>query len=358
MTVFSPADGARINGAAQVEYLLRSPSGRAVRAIRVLVDGRPVAVAAPLPELPRGDPDAEATGHLVVPLPDGGPATITVLAASDSGRFSEPARVRVVAAGAGAGEAAGAAKGRLFALLVGVADYVDPRWRLRFAANDARDVGEVLRAPRQQLLYRSVDVRLLADRDATRTAILDGLRWLRASATDPGDIALLFVSSHGIDDHGDFRIVPADVDASTPASTTATTVGGSEMLTELVNVRGRVVVLLDACRAGGVRTALPDMARFANQATAAENGLFVYASSTRTQDSGESDALGHGVFTSALLEALAGRSGIAVRDAAIDTDALESFLRLRVQQLSRRAQLPVLLRPAEAPDFPLAVATE
>jgi WD40 repeat protein len=371
VAVTSPRDDSRIAGAmAQVDYVLRSPSGHPVREIRFLIDGRPVRVDASVPPVPAGQPPAAAIqGRILVPLPAGRPVTLSILAASDEGKFGPPATLRLTSADPGRPISSAPRKGRLFALMIGVRSYakLPAGYRnLRYTAQDATALAEVLIAPQQRQIYDEVQVRLLVDEGAvppTRDAILAGLRWLRQQATLPEDVALLFISSHGAavgdarggasagGEHrrsGDFFFMPTDADLDNLAGTA---VSGQLLIDELKDVPGHVLLMIDACYAGGAT--LPDTNRLTVDAASPWAGMFVYASSSYNQTSKEDQQVQHGVFTQALLDALHGRNGITTRDGAIFTDYLASFLAHRVPELggSDSTQTPLFLGPPHAPDL-------
>jgi Caspase domain len=352
----APADNSQIAGdEAPIEYALRSPSGHEVSELAVQVDGRPVKVHIQLPILPSGQPNAEVRGRIMVPIPAGRTVTVSLIASTDTGRRSQPAWLRLRGAPAEHPLAPPDQHGRLFALIVGVRAYSHlPGKTLPSAVSDATEIANLLRAPVQRRLYSAVAVRLLTDDtiSPTRAAILDGLRWLRDHATQPNDVALLFVASHGYADPHDansFWIVPSDGDL---AEMNDTAVSGALLLDELRSIAGRVAVFLDACEAGGV--VAPDMDLFAADAANPWVGVFIYASSSRDQFSYEDEVSRHGNFTLALIEALRG-DRVTVRDGFIQTDDIRSFVRQHFRELNRdgNKQTPVVEAPPLAPDFPL-----
>jgi formylglycine-generating enzyme required for sulfatase activity/WD40 repeat protein len=363
VTITSPADGAQISGnEVTIDYSLRSPSGREVKRVNLYVDGRPVNLNNSAPALPAGSPDKEIHASLVVPIPPGQTATISILANTGT-LMSQPACLRVRRAETTQVKTISNLHGRLFALLIGAGDYLDQNVRqdfgvLQYPVKDAASVAAILNSSAQSRLYRSVEVRTLPDRDrqATRQAMLDGLNWLHASATRPEDVALLYISSHGAADGNTFRILPVDASDASYAELRRTTVSGDTLLEELKDIPGHVVVLIDACKSAGVFGALPDMNSFANQAASPWEGMFLYASSASDQASFEPASLGHGAFTAALLEALSGRNGVKVRDGFIETDDLQAFLRRRVPEFAQ-GQVPALQSPPQAPNFRLLAVT-
>ena len=141
-----------------------------------------------------------------------------------------------------------AAEPRLYALLVGVADYEDESLRLKYAADDAELLERILR-DKAAKAFAGIEVRRFVDRKATKEAFLDGLRWLK-DAMKPEDVGIIFFSGHGHrDDDGIFYMLPAEVKRRSIA---ATALDGALFKRKLAGIKGRLVVMLDACHAGAV----------------------------------------------------------------------------------------------------------
>ena len=88
--------------------------------------------------------------------------------------------------------------------MIGIDLYADPAFPdLKGAARDARNMRALLT---DFLGFEPAAVRMLTDRDATRAAILDGVRRWLVAGTRPGDRALLYFAGHGYfqpDEDGD-----------------------------------------------------------------------------------------------------------------------------------------------------------
>ncbi len=138
-----------------------------------------------------------------------------------------------------------------FAFIVGVADYPNVRPLPNTVLNDARDIATMLQRP-DRAGYPSGQVRVLLNKEATKANILAGLDWLSKNATSDAT-AVFFFSGHGgrIEagaDAGNY-LIPFD----TVLSAIKKTAISSEELTAALNQikTKRMVVLLDACHAGG-----------------------------------------------------------------------------------------------------------
>lgn len=224
------------------------------------------------------------------------------------------------------------APGQRHALVIGVGNYprtgtgtVPP---LEFAARDADAVADVLgggtRAHRQHMT-------LLRDGEATRARILDALRALRSKAAEE-DVVVVFFSGHGTTGQGPdgrthYYLIPHDGRLE-DLSGTALRDDVVEELASQIPAK-QVVVLLDTCFSGQAGL----MARVkgsSGSSPAQPAGLFVEAAQGRVvisasrpdQPSIEDPVRKQGVFTSFLVEALAGGADLD-RDGRITV--LEAF---------------------------------
>lgn len=209
-------------------------------------------------------------------------------------------------------------KGDLYALVVGIAKYREPKIReLGFAANDARTFAEMLR--KQSDIFRTQRILLLTDEQATQRAIHKFLtRELRRSGKD--DTIVIFFSGHGVYDPDrttDFYFCPYDIELGYFAAT-GVKMSGLEFLEGLES--RRVLVIADACHAGGFSgytgrsKDLPPnlsvfMRDFQNSA-----GRVILTSAAPNEKSWELEEiegqpkLKHGVFTHFLLQGLRGKA--------------------------------------------------
>jgi hypothetical protein len=341
------ADGGRVSTAeVTLNYAWRSPSGQPVERIDVLVDGRPVKEVGL--KVRSAANSAETAGSLSVSVP---PRDAEVALIAWSGDVSsEAARVKLTWTGAAAPDSHSR---KLFALAIGVSDYVAPEMALSYAAKDARDFASALEGQKGGY-YADVAVRVIADREVTRASLIAGLDWLESQAAGPDDISVLFLAGHGLtDDKQNYWFLPSD---ATEDDAHGKGVSQDEMRKALQSLTGKVLWFLDTCHAGGAARRAPvDVNLLVNNVTAAENGgIVAFASSTGREVSVESSAWGNGAFTKAIIEGIQeGRADLA-REGTVTTSELDFFLERRVQQLTEGKQHPVMGRPPEEPDFTIA----
>jgi hypothetical protein len=365
VTITSPGDGAYFSGGTiDVTYALRSPSGLPIDRLDVLADGQSIAAKGF-----NATTAADSRGHIVATMPRKD-AKLTLIAYS-GGLTSAPVAVNLTYDGPKPlGLMSGGPKLKLYALLVGVKGYAEPGYdSIHLAADDAKSIEAALKA-QEGGLYAKVETKVVDD--ATRDKVLDGLYWLQ-DAVHEDDIAVIFLSGHGVlDPENKFWFLTRE---AKPKRFLTTAVSGDELLDLIGHVKGKKVLLLDACRAGAIAQAphtkgdapetSPDMNKIVNDFAAAGAGLVVYGASTG-RDSAleprtpveEAEWNHHSAFAEALIEAIQAGKAAEIPYGPITTDDLDRYLLKRVKQLTDGDQQPIMTRPQTLPDFPLAVARQ
>jgi WD40 repeat protein len=327
--------------AIEVKARARSTGGRAITAMRVLVDGRPYLGDKGLKKFdPPRQGAVEATWTVEL-LP--GKHSIAVIAESAVSKGTS-SWTEVTRAGVKTEELPS-----LYLVAAGISAYEGPL-ALNFAHKDAIVLDRTLRAGRQGV-FRTVETKLLTDKRATRKNILAGLGWLQKKMTAK-DVAILFLGGHGArDERGQFLFIPVDVESD---NLEKTAVGGDLLKKELANLPGRVVVLLDACHSGAASGRKKPIADDLVRDLVSDGvGIVVMCSSQGQEYSLESIEVAHGLFTLALVEALAGRADFN-KDGYIYIHEIDYYTSQRVRQLSDGRQNPATGRPQHLRTFPLA----
>ena len=147
---------------------------------------------------------------------------------------------------------------------------------MKFAAKDAADFVALAKAQAGGLYEKVIPYpqhESLRDGDATREAILDGLDWIMRAVTNTNDVAMVFLSGHGIttpDQH--YRFLPYDYD---PNRVERTTISDSELQDYLTKIGGKKIFFFDTCYSGNVLIGArgtdtrPNVDKFANELKAA-----------------------------------------------------------------------------------------
>jgi len=324
-----------------IEYNVESPNNEPILSIKAFIDGRPI-------ETQRGLKVVHEKNQIVVTVPARN-VQLSVIAENRFG-FSEPAKVNLQ--WKGAVQLVAAFKPTLYVLAVGISQYTDPDLKLDLASKDARDFSAVLKR-QNGLLYKDVQVKLLADADATKDNILDGLDWIQRQTTNH-DVAILFLAGHGMNDaSGAFYFLPVGANVDRIKSSCLMF---AEIQNTISSMTGKVVVFADACHSGnimGKRRAVPDINGMVNELSSAENGAIVFTSSTGKQYSLEDASWGNGAFTKALVEGLSGKADLQ-NTGSITVKALDYYVAERVKNLTDGKQSPTTIIPGGVPDFPIA----
>ena len=243
------------------------------------------------------------------------------------------------------------AKVQRWAVVIGISAYQDPKIaRLRYAEADAKAFAAFLQSP-QGGSQPADRLRLLVDADATleavRTALAD---FLKQAQED--DIVLIFFAGHGAPEPGRADTAYLLCHDTKVDRLYATAFPMDEMRTILQKriFARRVLVIADACHAGGIATAgLRADTKTASQVTTrvlqaigkesqpgalpkGAPGRAILMSCAEGELSQE-DARwggGHGVFTHFLLDGLKGRAADKNADGLLDLQELYDYVRPEV----------------------------
>lgn len=281
-------------------------------------------------------------------------------------------------------------KPTLYAVAMGVSEYANPDWNLKYAAKDARDILERLKA-RSGASYGEIKELLLTDRDATKESLGKIREFLSKATVD--DTVLLFVAGHGLlDSKYDYYFGTSDIDFNNPSENGIAFEEFDDLLAELPCLRKSL--LIDTCHAGeldeeekkmlaGAQTnpnqvvaMLPtgargmaikpiEGARGKSEWHDRLQGLFVdlrrgsgstiLSSSSGAEYALESSEQKNGLFTYAVLEALDGKEGSdANKDGSVTMSELADYVKNRVAALTNNKQSPNVRRVNLEGDFALS----
>jgi uncharacterized caspase-like protein len=236
-------------------------------------------------------------------------------------------------------------------LAIGISKYRKADYQLGLAAKDASDFSAALKAQAGRL-YSDVLVKTLTDEVATRKSVIEQLHWLSANV-GPSDIGVLFFAGHGLNSgDGQYYFLPHDADHEKLAQTG---IPEEEIRKTLGRIKGKALLFVDTCFGGSAlsRAGSSEIARMANNLSASENGVVVFASSSGRQLSEENDAWGNGAFTKAVLEGLSGKADLT-RTGRVTFKGLDFYVSEEVRKLTEGRQTPVTISPTGVPDFILA----
>ena len=191
-----------------------------------------------------------------------------------------------------------------YALLIGISRYANPSLNLSYAAADASSLNELLVDP-EVGAYKSENVRLLTDEQATRKNIVSALNtWLKNRVTID-DSVLIFYSGHGaLGNASEAFWVTHDAD---PEDLAASAISNKDISSAIAALPAkRKITLIDSCfseaTAKKYRALVPSNVFDEFKGT----GVVTMTASTGQQKSVE--VAGHGAFTFHLLDALQGKA--------------------------------------------------
>jgi uncharacterized caspase-like protein len=260
------------------------------------------------------------------------------------------------------------------ALLIGVGDYVNPRFAdLPVTMQDAQTLADVLTNP-SRAGHQPDHVRTITGSDATAVHIRAALQTL-AQSTNPQSTAFIYFSGHGgrVLENGQWHtyLCPREAD---PDDLPNTAISGDEFSAALSAIPARrVLVVLDACHAGGSaelkaangtlkwKSGLPEDYY---EALSQGSGRVVIASSKAAQYSRVRPQGDLSLFTYHLREALNGKAAVRgdglihVLDVfhyvneAVQADDPEQTPILKVNDLD--LNFPIAVAPAEVSEAPKA----
>jgi WD40 repeat protein len=322
---------------------LAAAASKIVKKVRIFVNGKPaleVSVEA-----------KEKKIDLKVPLFSGA-NRITAVAYDEKGFSSNPKYVDVIC------KDTSIVKANLYVFAIGISTYprLPARWQLEFAHTDAQSLTNSL-LNQEGKLFGEVRYNLLSNEKATVDNILEGLDAL--SEISANDVAVIFMAGHGIRaQDGNFYFLAS---AGTLSEPQKAGVGWTLLGKYLERIKGRVILLLDACHSGSIvtETVVPNDELAQQLFGGGHGGVMVFSASKGRQFSLESPDIGggFGVFTYTLIQSL----GPERRLVDINGNGFVEFMEMvdyvsqKVHQLTNGEQTPWLSRKELFGDLPIAV---
>lgn len=213
--------------------------------------------------------------------------------------------------------------GDKWAVVIGIADFADANVpKLKYCAKDAKDFSDFLVDPNGGK-FQPDHVKVLLNADATKVNIMDvlGDSFLPHAAA-PGDLVVIYLSTHGSPAGADIRGVNYVVAYDTQVKKLFATGIEMQQLLRMIKERvhtNRILLVMDTCYSGasaqGDHKGLT-RTNVDTQKVAQGIGSVVISSSSSDQRAWESDELQNSYFTRYLIEALKSNNGGATVDQA------------------------------------------
>ncbi len=223
-------------------------------------------------------------------------------------------------------------KGTAYIIAVGVNEYENNQYNLKYAVADAQSFGDEMRRRQTQLGgFERVEVIQLTDKDATKANILAAIKRLGGESgpptlkagpldalkrAEPEDTVVIYFAGHGTAQAQRFYLIPHDL-GYTGERTKLTQQGLTTMLAHSIsdieleaaveNVdAGHLLLIIDACNSGQALEAEEKRRGPMNSKGLAqlayEKGMYILTAAQSFQAALEAAQLGHGYLTYALVE--------------------------------------------------------
>lgn len=235
-------------------------------------------------------------------------------------------------------------KPNMHILAVGINTYLNPKYNLNYAKNDADAFVKSLSAG-ASLLFGKVEVTIINDANATKTGILAAIEKIK-SASKAEDVFVFYYAGHGVMSTGTetekplFYLVPHDVTKMYEADDMLKKLGisANEIGEFSKNIKAqKQLFVIDACQSGGAMQTLA-MRGVAEEKAIAQlarsTGTYFIAASGSEQFATEVAELGHGIFTYSVIEALKG--SCKSQDGKVTVNLLKSCVEDLVPELSKK----------------------
>lgn len=227
-------------------------------------------------------------------------------------------------------------KPTLHVLAIGINRYGAAEYNLDYARPDAEGIVKTLRAASTGLFG---DVRLLTlfDNQANASGIEAALTTLASS--DPEDVVVIYIASHGTSDGDGYFLLPADFPYPPSRTRLAESALSFERIRDaLLRIPAqRVTLLIDACKSGTAVAAVQEqVSRRALHRLGAAVGLHIISATAKDQLAVELPQLGHGVFGYSLINALSGKADRNPADGKVTISELSQYVEAEVPKLSKK----------------------
>jgi WD40 repeat protein len=251
---------------------------------------------------------------------------------------------------------------QLHLLVIGINKYRNPKYSLNYAVPDASAVKAAIES-RSTTIFTKVNVTTLFDAEATKAAMVAALEDI-AKRAGPRDVFVFYYAGHGVmssEPKPEFFLAPHELTqlygADDLLRTKALSSGELLKYSQAIAAQ-KQLFLLDACQSAGALQVLAHRGAAEEKAIAQlarASGTHWITASGSEQFATEFEKLGHGTFTYALLQALAGKADNG--DGRITVNELKAFLENQVPELTKvhkgTPQFPASYGFGQ--DFPVAV---
>jgi WD40 repeat protein len=250
-------------------------------------------------------------------------------------------------------------KPSLYALVIGINEYKNPKLQLNYAVADAALFANTLKKGASPLFEKVQVKKLSSKEETTRENILKELKSMQS--LNPDDLFVLYVASHGTIDDGEYFLITSNV-GSTRTERLKTDAIGQSVFKELIsNIPAtKKLIIIDTCNAGALGEAIQVamLTRGMSEDTAMKIlsravGSTILSAATSMQEALEGYQ-GHGLFTYVLTEGLKGKADKGntgyVRTTEL-ADYVDTEVPTLAEKIFKKAQYPTISISGQA--FPI-----
>ncbi|HEY3134748.1 MAG TPA: caspase family protein [Blastocatellia bacterium] len=224
-------------------------------------------------------------------------------------------------------------KGTAHVLIVGIDEYSNPQYNLRYAVADAREFGDTVRQAQSKLgNFSRIEVVPLLNRDATKANILAALARLAGQnggalpdtpaviseikPAEPEDAVIVYFAGHGTAQKNRFYLIPHDLGYAGPrdaldeaglSTLVAHSISDLDLTQAFEHIDATdLLMVVDACNSGQALESEEKRRGPMNSKGLAqlayEKGLYILTAAQGYQAAMEAEEFGHGFLTYALVE--------------------------------------------------------
>jgi WD40 repeat protein len=224
-------------------------------------------------------------------------------------------------------------KGTAYVLIVGINEYANPQFNLKYAVADAQEFGDTLQQKQSKLgTFSRIELIPLLNQDATRANVLEALGRLagkageaqpnmpavlnRINAAEPEDAVIVYFAGHGTAKKARFYLIPHDLGYLGPRddlneaslnTLLAHSISDRELEQAFEHIdAGDLLMVIDACNSGQALESEEKRRGPMNSKGLAqlayEKGIYILTAAQGYQAALEAAELGHGFLTYALVE--------------------------------------------------------
>jgi uncharacterized caspase-like protein/DNA-binding beta-propeller fold protein YncE len=246
-----------------------------------------------------------------------------------------------------------ARKGIAYVLVIGVNEYQNPQYNLRYAGADATDFGQAVRQAQTRLgNFSRVVLITLLNSDATKANILTALRRLAGDdpalppnapavlneirPSEPEDAVIVYFAGHGTAQKSRFYLIPHDLgyagardglDQAGLDTLLSHSISDQELVAAFEHIDANdLLMVIDACNSGQALESNEKRRGPMNSKGLAqlayEKGIYILTAAQGYQAALEAAELGHGFLTYALVED-------GLRKAAADSEPRDGRILIR-----------------------------